>query len=634
MLQLIPLTFMRRYVLLLTLFTVGAINAQAQNNAAPSASPARTSQTANGNAASTARQQNNSAAFDLSEYGVQIKPEPRLIAVMAALDVAGFDPTPAGVMPTAFRQRVKNDNAALDTALRTRLRAFYEGHKLPAPATAADQAARYVSLAYALGAAPAFDSPARTDDLPAGLLEVLDFAPLMREFYVASGMSARLPEYTKLYAAEGERLARATPEMIRTVLSYLHTRPLTVINERVPARNSSSTNKQKNPQQNFTVRERERRFFIVPDLLAAPGTINFRVIADDYYAIAPPGTNPAASELRRAYLQYVIDPLVLRFSRDISQRREQIKKLLDEKAKTGAPASPDVFLAVTRSLVAASDARIDEAARLSALTRETQEELQRAKTATERASVSKKSQDARTAISDETSAQLADAYDRGAVLAFYFADQLKNVEASGFDVGNFFADMIASFDPAREATRLTETADARRRAQTARENRRAQRSSLINNTESAGATSISPARNAVLVRNLLEADNLLKAKDYRAAERQLQKLLPDFQNEPRLYFALGQTVSVAAADATDEDVQSERLARALERYQMAVKLATVNTDPALLSRAHEAMGRILAFLDRPDEAMKEFDAAIALGKVAGGAYDAADSGKRKLTPPK
>ncbi len=626
---------MRRYVLLLALFTLGAINTQAQNNAAPSASPARTSQTANGNVASTARQQNNSAAFDLSEYGVQIKPEPRLIVVMAALDAAGFDPTPAGIMPTPFRQRVKNDNAAIDKSLRARLRAFYEGHKLPAPANAADQAARYVSFAYALGVAPAFDSPARTDDLPAGLLEVLDFAPLVREFYASSGMSARLSEYMKLYAAEGERLSRTTPEMIRTVLSYLHTRPLTVINERVPARNSSSAGKQKNPQQTFTLRERERHFFIVPDLLAAPGTINFRVIADDYYAIAPAGTNPAASELRRAYLQYVIDPLVLRFNRDVSARREQIKKMLDEKAKIGAPASPDVFLAVTRSLVAASDARIDENARLSVLTRETQTELQSAKTATERASVSKKSQDERAAISDETIAQLADAYDRGAVLAFYFADQLKNLEASGFDIGNFFADMIASFDLAREAARQTEVASARQRAQTARENRRRlQRNTLVNDTESAGAASISPARNAVLVRNLLEADNLLKAKDYPAAERKLQKLLPDFQNEPRLYFALGQTVSVAAADATDEDVQSERLARALERYQMAVKLATASTDPALLSRAHEAMGRILAFLDRPDEAMKEFDAAIAIGKVAGGAYDAADAGKRKLAQPK
>jgi len=606
--------------------------ADAQNNAAPTGSPARATQTATGNAASTAKPQNSSAAaFNLSEYGVQIKPEPRLIVVMSALDAAGFDPTPAGIEPTAFRQRVKKDNQTLDANLRARLRSFYEGHKLPAPATPADQAARYVSLAYALGASPAFDSPARTDDLPAGLLEVLDFASLVREFYTSSGMSQRLPEYTKLYAAEGERLAETTPEMIRNVLSYLHTRPATVINERVPVRNSSSTNKQKNPARDFTLRERERRFFIVPDLLAAPGVINFRVIADDYYAIAPAGTNPAASELRRAYLQYVIDPLVLRFNRDIATRREQIKSLIDQKSKTGAPTSPDVFLAVTRSLVSAADARLDEAARLSTLARQTQIELRSAKTEAARAGIIKNSQAERAAVTDETIAQLADAYDRGAVLSFYFADQLKNLEASGFDISNFFADMIASIDPAREASRTTENAEARRRARTARESRR---SAIQRNGASLAESTATNARDAVLVNKLLEVNNLLKAKDYTAAETQLQKLLPDFQNEPRLYFALAQAANLSAVSATDENVQSERLSRALERYQTAVKLSDASTDPALLSRAHEAMGRIFDFLGRPDEALREFDAAIRLGGVKGGAYADALIGKKKLAQPK
>ena len=53
----------------------------------------------------------------------------------------------------------------------------------------------------------------------------------------------------------------------------------------------------------------------------------------------------------------------------------------------------------------------------------------------------------------------------------------------------------------------------------------------------------------------------------------------------------------------------------------------------LLSRAHEAMGRILAFLDRNDEAMKEFEAAISIGEVTGGAYRDALEGKRKLGQP-
>ncbi|MEP6635888.1 MAG: hypothetical protein ABJB97_04120, partial [Acidobacteriota bacterium] len=133
-------------------------------------------------------QQRPAAGFNLAEYGVDFQPDPRLIVMMAALDAAGFDPTPAGRQPSVFRAQVRKDLVDLDPALRQRLRAFYERNKLPAPATAADQAARYVSLAFALGAVPALDAPDRSDDLPAGILDVLDFAPLLQEFYRKSGI--------------------------------------------------------------------------------------------------------------------------------------------------------------------------------------------------------------------------------------------------------------------------------------------------------------------------------------------------------------------------------------------------------------------------------------------------------------
>jgi hypothetical protein len=64
-----------------------------------------------------------------------------------------------------------------------------------------------------------------------------------------------------------------------------------------------------------------------------------------------------------------------------------------------------------------------------------------------------------------------------------------------------------------------------------------------------------------------------------------------------------------------------------------VAAAMPESDKVLLSRAHEAMGRILAFLDNNNEAMKEFEAAIKIGDVAGGAYRDAIEGKRKLAQP-
>ena len=167
------------------------------------------------------------ASFEVSEYGVDFQADQRLIVVMAALEAAGFDPLPAGREATGFRAKLRKDLANLDPDLRARMKTFYERNRLPAPATPADQAARYISLALALGSAPPFEAPARDNDMPAGLLEVLDFAPLVQEFYRKSGIDEHMVEYVRAYQAEGDRLRAPATELVRSLLTYLHTRPIT-----------------------------------------------------------------------------------------------------------------------------------------------------------------------------------------------------------------------------------------------------------------------------------------------------------------------------------------------------------------------------------------------------------------------
>lgn len=603
--------------LLLLTILLASVCTSAQSQTRPGASP------------TPARAPDRQAVpFDLSEYGVNFQTEPRLIIMMAALEAAGFDPG-AGAEPSAFRAQVRKDLAGLDPDLRSRLRTFYERNKLRAPATPADQAARYVSLAFALGPPPVLEAPARSEDLPSSLLEVLDFAPLVKEFYRASNIEENLPSYTRAYQAEGDRLRNPTSEMVRSVLSYLHTRPITIGLERVEVK--PATTPKKNDPKRYSTREHLRRFYIVPDLLAAPGAINFRVIGDEYYVVVPAETDPASSELRRGYLQYIVDPLVLRFNRPIAERRAQIKELLTAREKAGAVVSPDVFLAVTRSLVAAADARYDESRKLETLQREARERLATAKDQAARLAISSEFENNRKALADETVARLADDYERGAVLAFFFAEQLKGVESSGFDVASFLVDMINSFDPAREARRLPENNEARQRALAARQTRLAARQVNVEGPASSGPET---ARAALLVKRLGEIEQVLRLKDYNNAEAQLKSLLKDYSGEPRIFFALAQTASLAAADAIDEEVQGERLRRALGNYRLALQASSPETDRALISRAHEAMGRIFAFLDQNEDAVKEFDEAIKIGDVAGGAYKDAVENKKKLAPPK
>ena len=159
--------------------------------------------------------------------------------------------------------------------------------------------------------------------------------------------------------------------------------------------------------------------------------------------------------------------------------------------------------------------------------------------------------------------------------------------------------MIASFDPAREAKRPAEYAEACADERLRRERRERRR-------EVAGGSQCECRRSSVasaaLVRDLAAIEDTLRNKDYNEAETRLREMLKEYPREPRIFFALGQTASLAATDATDEQVQAERLNRALGHYRLAVAASSPDTDKAIMSRAHESMGRINAFLENTAEA--------------------------------
>jgi hypothetical protein len=562
------------------------------------------------------------ASPDLKDYGIEIAPDARLVVMMAALDAAGWDPTPAGERPSVFRELVRKDQAALDPALRKRMQDFYQRNALKGDSvTPAEQAARYVSLAYTLGQPPALEEPPRSDDLPAGVLDVLHFAPLLREFYKQSGMDARLNSYMQMHRAAADSLREPTVVMARLVLAYLNTRPQTSVSERTRVTEPPKGRK-KTEKQLTVAHELDRRFRLVPDLLAAPGAVNFRVVGEDYYAIVPADVDPRLSETRRAYLQFVIDPIVAHANKEVSAKREEIKQLLEkEHARTGADLSPDIFLAVSRSLVAAADARLDEAVRLGVLQIEANGRLKKASDQAAREAITKEARERVSAISDAAMEQLAAAYERGAVLSFHFAEQLRGVEGSGFDISNFLPEMLASVSAERELKRPAEYAEAVARAREARRRALAER---------AKAAPPADERRAALLKSLGDVDDLLRVRNYEEAETRLAALREQYRDEPLVYFALGQAASLSAQEAFDENLQAQRLNAALAHFRQAILFSTPDTDPSLVFRAHLASGRILAHLERRDEAAREFDAVIAATAPTDRWHQEAEAEKKKL----
>jgi tetratricopeptide (TPR) repeat protein len=266
----------------------------------------------------------------------------------------------------------------------------------------------------------------------------------------------------------------------------------------------------------------------------------------------------------------------------------------------------------------AAEVRMNEIYRANRVVQQINAETDAAK----RGALLKQLRDVQATLSDDSVLQLAEAYESGAVLSFFFAEQLKGQEAAGFDVAAMIPDMLATFDATRESKRLAENDPARQRAAQARAERL---------KAAQTATPEVLTGRALMLKRLSEIETLFQQKSYVEAEAQLKDLLTDFPGEPRIFFALGRAASGSAQDATDEEVQAQRLNTALGQFRLAVEKASPDTDKPLLSRAHYLMGRIYEHFEQKEAALKEYEAAIQLGPVKDGAFAEAQQGKARLS---
>ena len=105
------------------------------------------------------------AGFDLTNYGVRIEPDKRLIVVLAALEMAtttsaaGAEEklinTPLSDRGSRFREQLLKDNAGLPEDLRRKISGFVLQYKKRNPkATDAEIVAPFISMAYTLTPVP------------------------------------------------------------------------------------------------------------------------------------------------------------------------------------------------------------------------------------------------------------------------------------------------------------------------------------------------------------------------------------------------------------------------------------------------------------------------------------------------
>jgi tetratricopeptide (TPR) repeat protein len=254
-----------------------------------------------------------------------------LFSVLAAINVCGYDADLSQSNPLRRQIRAEVLQAAQSQQAQSALRnmcAFYEDHQQD---NASRTLSNYVSLGLNLADGPSLELRTKESDLPPDAIFVLGFLPLLQHFSQAVQLDAIWQRHRPAYDQLTASLRQPISETLVSTDLYLK-------------RNLSGY-----LRHNFVV-------YVEP--LAAPGEVNSRNYADDYFTVISPTSAGVIrlDQLRHTYLHYILDAKVLTRATTL----ERLAPLL-ESAKS-APLEDsyrfDMGLLLTESLIRAIEARL------------------------------------------------------------------------------------------------------------------------------------------------------------------------------------------------------------------------------------------------------------------------------------
>lgn len=532
---------------------------------------------------------------------------------MAALNAGGFDYEPSGHSLSPARVELRKDLVKASPEIKAKLAEFYKSHRRPGVDEAVD-AMRYAALSLLMTAPPAFSIDTGPDKvLPEDLRALLDFVPLVREFYVSSGIRELVPKYTSISDSYAAVYRRPVGELIYDLLDYFHTAPATVIEMRPFV--ATSENDPKNTKTTVISRNRTRQVFIVPDPLGATNTaavrgdilnqkedLLTRRVGDDYVVIVGPSRTVTLDPVRQALIRFVIDPLVERNLKFALESKDQFLKLVAAVPTASKQYAASVYLVIRESIAQASEVRLKRIA------------------AGPRGSYTE----------EDAAYDLAQAYLRGAVLSFHFYESLIGFERVGIKMEDFFEQMLATIKWEKEAARakdfeavVAKVAEKRARAPKPEAER--------------------PEAASPIVKKILASDDLIRQRRFDEARPVLEEVLSVEPKNARALYGMArvmtQTPSKAELDANADEndkiqAQHERLKVATRLFRDAIANAAPEGEAWLVQWSYVYLGRIFDFQEFRVDAVVEYEKAIAMGPVAGGALKEALEGKEKPFAPK
>src|SRR5262249_15279964 len=141
-----------------------------------------------------------------------------------------------------------------------------------------------------------------------------------------------------------------------------------------------------------------------------------------------------------------------------------------------------------------------------------------------------------------------------------------------------------------------------------------------------------------VTKKILDSDDLIRQKRFIEARAVLEEVLAAEPKNARALYGMArifnQTPSKAEEDASADEndkiqAQHDRLEAAINLYRRAIESASPDSGKWLIQWSHVLIGRIYDFQEFRQDAINEYEKAIALGDVPNGAYKEALDGKQK-----
>ena len=455
---------------------------------------------------------------------ITVEANAQLFATMCALHASGFeaDVSAAGFHPV--RARLRGELLRLEGPATETLRAFYRQHVLGDPAATLS---RYISFALVVGPPPKFNYALRRDELPPDVLAIEGFGEVLANFYREAQIEQVWARVEPEYDREIARLHGPVAQLVLTSTAYLR---------------------------ELLKSESPRTFAVYVEPMVG-GTTSFRNYGDHSAVVLNPGGEPPLEEIRHAFLHFLLDPLALRYRKDVERK----KPLLALTAR--APQLPDEYKSdfsafLSECLVRAVELR---------LRRLPPDKLARA--------------------IDRSEAE-------GYILVRTFSRELTKFEKAEPAMSFYFPELVRGIDVAEETRRLqkVEFAAATKPAASAI----AQSSSARQNVSAVDAW-------------LEEGERQIAAQNADAAVAAFQQVLAKDPEQPRALYGL----AVAAVLQGDADHAKELFHR-LVVSPSPRDARTTASDPVILAWSHVYLGRIYDVDGNRELAVSEYRAALAV----------------------